>query len=168
MSKPRGFTLIELVVVIVLIGMLAVFVLPRFASVEDDANAALVSATGGSFRSAIALAHSKWLAGGHSGPVDNLDLYGTGTNLMDMNSAGWPAQSYFPFESNPQLNNVADCQSVWRAILEDGSPTVASNTSEDFQASYSSNTCTYLLVEEPAYSIFYDSRTGEVTIDTTL
>lgn len=110
----------------------------------------------------------KWLAGGHNGPVDNLDLYGTGTSLMDMNSNGWPAQSYFPFEANPQLNNSVDCISVWRAILDDSSPTVSTNTTEDFQVTYSSNSCTFTYVLEPNYSIYYNSLNGKVTIDTSI
>lgn len=167
-NEQSGFTLIELVMVIVLLGILAVFALPRFSDLSTDALAAANDGTGSAFRSAISLAHTVWVAGGHSGPVDNLDLYGTGTNLMDMNSSGWPAQSYPPFETNPQLNNTADCISVWRAILQDGSPTVATNTSQDYRVTYSSNTCTYILVAEPRFSIFYDSNTGEVIIDSTL
>ena len=84
-----------------------------------------------------------------------------------MNSFGWPAQSWFPFESNPQLNNTADCISVWEAVLDESSPTVSTSNTEDYQVTYSANTCTYTYVAEPAFSIFYDSTTGEVTVDTT-
>lgn len=167
-GKQPGFTLIELVAVIVILAVLAVTALPRFVSLQSDANTAIVSGTGAAFSSAIVLAHAKWLAGGNNGPVDNLDLFGSGTNLMDMNASGWPAQSFPPFEANPQLNNTADCISVWNAVLDNNSPTVATNTSEDFQVTYSANTCTYTLVAEPGLSIFYDSNTGEVNIDSTL
>ncbi len=168
MNKYQGFTLIELIVVIVLLGILSVIALPRFINLQDDARTSVVAGTGAAFKAAISLAHMKWLAGGHDGPVDNLDLYGSGTNLMDMNSAGWPAQSWFPFEANPQLNNTADCISVWGAALDSNSQTAATNTTEDFQVTYSANTCTYTFVEEPGLSIFYNSTNGEVTIDTTL
>jgi MSHA pilin protein MshB len=147
---------------------LAVVAFPRFLSLQDDANAALVSGTGAAFQSGVNVANLKWRAGGNSGPVDNLDLYGTGANLMDINSNGWPAQSWFPFETNPQLNNTNDCISVWNAILDDNSPDVATNATEDFQVTYTSNTCTYTLVAQASYSIFYDSRDGTVTVDDTL
>jgi prepilin-type N-terminal cleavage/methylation domain-containing protein len=168
MNKSKGFTLIELVVVIVILGILSATALPKFINLQSDAHASVVAGTGGAVKSAISLAHMKWLAGGHNGPVDNLDLYGTGTSLMDMNSNGWPAQSYFLFEANPQLNNSADCISVWRAILDDSSPTVSTNTTEDFQVTYSSNSCTFTYVLEPNYSIYYNSLNGEVTIDTSI
>lgn len=164
----KGFTLIELIVVIVILGIIAAVALPRFVNLKNDAHAAAVSGSGGALKSAIVLAHAKWLAGGYSGPVDNLDLYGTGSNLMDMNASGWPAQSWPPFEADPQLNNTADCISVWTAVLNSGSHTVATDTSEDFQVTYSANSCTYTLVEQPEYSIFYNSNNGEVVIDTTL
>lgn len=167
-NLQRGFTVIELAVVIVVIGILSVIVLPRFSELNVEALAATNDGTGGAFKSAIMLAHNVWLAGGYSGPVDNLDIYGTGSNLMDMNSSGWPAKSWPPFEADPQLNNTNDCISVWRAVLSEGSPTVATNSSQDYQVAYSSNTCTFTLVEEPSFSIFYDSRSGDVVIDSTL
>lgn len=168
MNKNEGFTLIELIVVIVILGILSATALPKFVNLQTDAHASVVSGTGGAVKSAISLAHAKWQAGGHNGPVDNLDLYGTGTSLMDMNSLGWPAQSWPPFEADPQLNNTADCISVWEAILDESSPKVATNATEDFQVTYSANTCTFIYVAEPEYSIFYNSLTGEVVVDTTI
>ncbi len=167
-NTQNGFTLIELVVVIILLGILAAFALPRFSNLSGEALAATNDGTGAAFKSAVSLAHTVWVARGYNGPVDNLDLFGTGTNLMDMNSSGWPAQSWPPFETNPQLNNTADCMSVWRAVLTDGSPTVGTNTSQDYQVTYSSSSCTFTLVAEPLFSIFYNSNSGEVIIDSTL
>jgi MSHA pilin protein MshA len=58
----RGFTLIELVVVITILGILAAFAVPRFASLEGQQRLASTQALAGSIRSGAALAHAVWLA----------------------------------------------------------------------------------------------------------
>lgn len=63
-ATQRGFTLIELVVVIVILGILAAFAVPRFMGLETQARAAAVSSLQGSVRSAASLAHSVQLASG--------------------------------------------------------------------------------------------------------
>jgi MSHA pilin protein MshA len=59
-----GFTLIELVVVITILGILAAFAVPRFASLEGQERLASTQALAGSIRSGAALAHAVWLAQG--------------------------------------------------------------------------------------------------------
>lgn len=63
-TTTKGFTLIELVVVIALLGILAAFAIPRFAGLEREARTATTLALSGSIRSAAALVHSLWLSQG--------------------------------------------------------------------------------------------------------
>jgi len=59
-----GFTLIELVVVITILGILAAFAVPRFTAIEVRAREASVQSLAGSLRSVGTLAHGMWLASG--------------------------------------------------------------------------------------------------------
>lgn len=63
-GRQGGFTLIELIMVIVLLGILAAFALPRFADFGRDARIAVVQNAMGTARSAALLARSAQLAAG--------------------------------------------------------------------------------------------------------
>lgn len=68
-AKQRGFTLIELVVVITILGILAAFAVPRFARLEVQARTAARDAMAGSVRAGAALSHALWLATGQPGTI---------------------------------------------------------------------------------------------------
>ncbi len=64
MNKREGFTLIELIVVMVLIGFFAVIVLPRYANLQTKAKVSESKAALGTIRSALMLNYSSNLAKG--------------------------------------------------------------------------------------------------------
>ena len=72
-STQRGFTLIELIVVIVVLGILAAFAVPRFMGVEVQARVAAVNGLAGSLRSSAAMAHGVYLAMGTSPATITVD-----------------------------------------------------------------------------------------------
>ena len=85
-STQRGFTLIELVVVIVILGILAAFAVPRFMGLEGQARIAAVKSIGGSMESADSMAHGIWEA--TANPVSPLTINGQAINFVNTYPTG--------------------------------------------------------------------------------
>ena len=91
MNKQTGFTLIELIVVIVILGILAATALPKFINLSGEADTAAVNGVAGALGSASSINYAAKMAGNTNAvPIANCQDV---TNAMQDMPAGYTLTS---------------------------------------------------------------------------
>lgn len=176
-KSEKGFTIIELVVVILLLGILTATALPRFMDITSEAHDAVVQGVLGGLNTGVALSRATWFAQGRSGAIT-----GIGNNqTINVNTMGYPTNVT---NGNPAA--ATDCATVYTQLLQEGGrPTIIASTagalstwptpaaitnsySTDFVAAVSVPVCFYIYTGEgqnvSSPVMAYDTSTGVVTL----
>jgi len=165
-NKSRGFTLIELVIVIVILAILAAVSVPKFLDLRDDAERASFLGIAAAFDNGIELVHYAWLIRGNNSAVQDF-IQVSDSEYLTVNQYGYPADTRGVSKT---LNSQADCVDVWRAVmLSSNAETADTNLltdSTEFTTVYGGAfDCTYTFNAQPELSVYYNSNSGDVEIN---
>lgn len=136
--KSRGFTLIEILIVVIILGILAAIVIPQFSSASNDARKSNLQTTVQTLRSQIALyklqhqdvlpdLSTNWEALTLKTEVDGTTLAATATP-----TAG---TTYFgPYMQDTPVNSLTNSSTVLDGLDTSATPTVSTGFVYDYNA----------------------------------
>jgi MSHA pilin protein MshB len=158
-NKAAGFTLIELVIVVVILGFLAVTAIPKFLDLTEQAQQANIEGMAGGFATGVSLARAQWEAearptsnGVNRVEYDGTELFlttpGTNNNIRPGYPTGFDANN----ATGEDMDTTA-CIEVWQGILAqpptitDVIDTLNNDDSINYFVIVDNNLCGYFLRE---------------------
>jgi MSHA pilin protein MshB len=178
-AHQQGFTFLELVIVIVLLGILAATAIPRFLNATDEAEIVALQGVAGGFGTATAMARAQWYAQGKPSTTINgatrssVDYDG---KTIYLNENGWPANTD-PLEASRENDQTtAACLQLWQGLLQ-SAPPITSNRERRIKSQYfvevidsNPDICRYELVvnnapdARPTHYFDYELDDGNITV----
>ncbi|MCW8332457.1 prepilin-type N-terminal cleavage/methylation domain-containing protein [Vibrio sp. SCSIO 43135] len=179
--KQSGFSLVELVVVIVVVGLLAVAALPRFLDVTDEAKKASIEGVAGGFATGVLSARAQWEAEArpqdstntyNTVDYDGVDFWLTSSELDSDFRDGYPIALNNTGSDYPDAVTDGACIDLMENLLQNppqvGTVSEAesdSNIKYSAQANGTDSTCTYVQKEGTTdHEFVYEIKTGRVTV----
>ncbi len=168
MKRQSGFTIIEIIIVVIILGLLAATALPRFLDVTEQAEQASIDGIAGGFASAVGLVRGQWevegrpSANGFAGTgtdadttsiaIDNVRILVDGTSTAAAVSRGYPTGEADD-DNGSEITDISNarCQEILNVILQNGPASVAatSTTAPAIQA-----------IRDSAATLFVQEGTG--------
>jgi prepilin-type N-terminal cleavage/methylation domain-containing protein len=171
-KNQKGFTLIELMIVVAIIGILAAVAIPKFAEMMERSRDGATKGNIGALKSAISIYY-----GDHEGtyPTDLTAIYPTGTTAWNFLGKYIDTIPNIQSRGGNKLNTVANTNSdPWGKggnsadfIYEDSAWNLGSATSSDSPA-LGSGDMNLSTVNIVGHGYKYESATGLVFVNCTL
>lgn len=158
----KGFSFIELIVTLTIIGIVAIIAIPRFFGVSEDAYIAKLNVVANSFSSAANLVHSSWLINGGDSSVTH--VASEDGQIIGVNRFGWPVNTSDSGGNNFGMT-ASDCADLFLSLLRNApSISIAPEQSGEFIARRSNVTCVYNMSYDNKKGFTYSLTNGLVTI----
>ena len=157
-TRQQGFSLLELILVLVVIGILAAKSLEYYNNEMDDARRVGVETLSNNFTAAVGGIHAQWIVSGKPEQisVDNMPVF--------VNRFGWPVGG-----ERFQQQSAKACVQLWQTILQNPAQASVEGESDYGSRRYHISaldvrTCRYELVTNDKGSHYFDysTYTGQV------
>lgn len=129
-NGQKGFTLVELIVVISILGILSAFAIPKFISLQSSAKKSTIQGVAGAVEAASSLAHSLSIANG-----------GSASTAISMDGTAVTITNYYP---------TGDADGITKAVT----------TSGDISVSSASGTTTFIITGTTNCKVTYAQATS--------